>query len=89
MKIALIAFDLAEYTVQLANALASHEHVTLLIPKQEVAPHIGRLDLSVDLISFEKPRLRQAGRQVQMLSMLRRQIGQVNPQVVHLQQGHL
>lgn len=89
MKVALIAFDFAEYTVALANALVARVDLALLLPEQELAPYSQRLHPSIDLVSFDKPRFRQVGRQLGMLGAVARQIDKINPTVVHLQQGHL
>ncbi len=89
MRIALVAFDFGEYTIHLANALARQISVTLFLPEQESSPQTIQLGPAVDWRPFRKPRLRQLAPQLQVLNMLRRQIEDVDPQVVHLQQGHL
>ena len=73
----------------LADALAAHADVCLLLPAHERALFDGELDRSVELVTFTKPRLRQPLRQLQLTRMLLRAIHRFEPDVVHIQQGHL
>jgi glycosyltransferase involved in cell wall biosynthesis len=89
MKVALVSYEFGEYCVRLASALSRIADVLLLLPQQIAAPHLSSLDARVDLQPFDKPRLRHPRRQVVLgLEMVRR-IKAFNPDVVHLQQGHL
>ncbi len=89
MRVALVAFDLIEYTERLANALAPFVEVTLFLPAESESPAGRTMDPAVHLERFDKPRLRQPVRQMRANYALVRKIAQARPDVVHLQQGHL
>jgi len=91
MKVALVAFDFGEYCLRLASGIADDEHtkVALFIPDCESNPYLHLLSDSVDLRAFEKPRIRQVFKQIRMMFHLVRQIKAFNPDVIHLQLGHL
>jgi starch synthase len=91
MKVALVAFDFGEYCLRLASGIAEDEHtkVALFIPDCEANPYLHLLSDSVDLRAFEKPRIRQVFKQIGMMFHLVRQIKAFNPDVIHLQLGHL
>jgi glycosyltransferase involved in cell wall biosynthesis len=89
MRVALISFDFGEYCIRLASALTAEAEVLLLLPEERAAPHRSWLDPAVRLQTFAKPRLRQPLRQIGMISALLRRIRDFNPDVIHLQQGHL
>jgi glycosyltransferase involved in cell wall biosynthesis len=91
MKVAFVGFDLGEYCVRLASGLAQTQrtHVRLFMPKAEVEPYSHLVGKSVDLCLFDKPRMRQIFKQVRMAFDLVRQIRAFNPDVIHLQLGHL
>jgi glycosyltransferase involved in cell wall biosynthesis len=89
MKIALISFDFEEYCVHLASALTEFAEVLLLLPTRFAGPYVSALDPRVHVHTFDKPRLRQAGRQMLLVSGVLRRIKCFRPDVVHLQQGHL
>jgi glycosyltransferase involved in cell wall biosynthesis len=89
MRIALLSFDFGEYCVRLATALAQEAQVLLILPRSEAEPYISQLGKTVDLQTFVKPRYRQPLRQARMSSGIFRSIRQFDPDVLHLQQGHL
>jgi glycosyltransferase involved in cell wall biosynthesis len=89
MRIALLSFDFEEYCVQLANGLADHGDVLLLLPKSDAAEYEDQLYPAVRYHPFAKPRLRQPLRQVLSSASLVRQIRQFRPDVIHFQHGHL
>jgi glycosyltransferase involved in cell wall biosynthesis len=89
MKVALVSFDFDEYATALANGLGWDDDVCLLLP-EHYAPQVARLlDPTVTLATFAKPRLRQPLRQVGMCLELLRRVRRLDPDVVHVQQGHL
>jgi glycosyltransferase involved in cell wall biosynthesis len=88
VKIVLLATDLVEYSAALANGLARESDVWLLVPEEPAEARRG-LDDRVTLVLFRKPRLRQPLRQLGMCRALLRRIREIDPDVVHLQQGHL
>ena len=89
MKVALISFDFGEYCVRLASGIAQHADTLLILPKCEAEPYVYLLNKSVGLRVFDKPRLRQLLRQIRMAVSLVKCIMRFNPDVIHLQQGHL
>ena len=66
MKVGLVSYDFGEYCVRLASALAPMAEVALLLPQQLAGPHLSALDPQVEFEPFDKPRLRQAGRQLRV-----------------------
>lgn len=89
MKVALLSYDFGEYCMQLASALRQMADVLLLLPQQLAAPHLSVLDPGVNFQPFDKPRLRQAGRQIRVGFDLLRHLKAFDPDVIHVQQGHL
>jgi glycosyltransferase involved in cell wall biosynthesis len=89
MKVAFLSFGFGEYCIPLASALARRADVLLLLPHQEAAPHLSLLKQTVNFQPFHKPRMRQPLQQLRMLHTLARHIRRFDPDVLHLQQGHL
>lgn len=91
MKVAFVGFDFGEYCVRLAGGIAEAPatRVLLLMPKDEAKPYLHLLSNSVERSLFEKPRIRQVFQQLKMVFSLVRQIRAFNPDVIHLQLGHL
>ena len=85
----MVSFDFGEYCSPVANALASHARVTLVLAAKEAEGVKSQLQPGVRLIGFHKPRLRQPLAQMAMCWTLIREIKKSQPDVVHLQQGHL
>jgi len=89
MKVAFVSFDFGEYCIQLASALAQRVEVLLILPHQRAAPHLSNLDPAVNFQPFRHPRLRQPLRQMAMIYRIIQQIRRFDPDVIHLQKGHL
>lgn len=89
MKVALVSYNFGEYCVRLASGLTQGADVLLLLPSQLAGPHLSSLDPRLDFQPFDKPRLRQPGRQFRLGLELIRRVKAFDPDVVHLQQGHL
>lgn len=89
IKVALISYDFGEYCVRLASALRQMADVLLLLPQHEAGPHLSLLDPQVERHLFDKPRLRQAGRQLRVGLDLVSRLKAFEPDVIHVQQGHL
>jgi len=89
MKLAFLSFDFGEYCIRLASALAQQAEVLLLLPHQQAAPHLSRLDPAVNFRPFNQPRLRQPLRQICTIFWILQQIKSFDPDVIHLQKGHL
>lgn len=89
MRVSLISFISAEYCIRLASALAQDDEVQLILPDALAQPHESLVSPSVLFRPFDKPRMRQPVRQVKAIRRLLREIHDFQPDVVHLQQGHL
>jgi glycosyltransferase involved in cell wall biosynthesis len=91
LKVAFVSFDFGEYCARLASGIAldPDTSVHLFLPDYEAEPYLPILSKSVELQTFKKPRLRQPFRQFRMVTRLVRQIRKFNPDVIHLQLGHL
>jgi glycosyltransferase involved in cell wall biosynthesis len=89
VKVAFISFDFGEYCIRLAGAVGQHAKVLLLLPYQETMSDISISASNLQFSPFHKPRLRQTLSQARMLRVLIERIKSFNPDVVHLQQGHL
>jgi glycosyltransferase involved in cell wall biosynthesis len=63
--------------------------VQLLMPEELASPYLDRLPSSVQFQPFRKPRYREVPGQVRTTYSLVRQVRDFNPDVIHLQQGHL
>jgi hypothetical protein len=89
MKVAFISYDFGEYCIRLASALAQKIRVCLILPHQLAAAHLDRLNPAVSFHPFRKPRLRQPLRQIEVIYAIHKYIKNYNPDLIHLQQGHL
>jgi len=89
LKVAFISFDFGEYCIRLAGAVGQHAKLLLLLPYQETMSHISLLAANLQFYPFHKPRLRQTLSQARMVRVLIERVKSFNPDVVHLQQGHL
>lgn len=90
MKVAFVSYDFGEYSIRIAGALAEQGcDVMLLLPEALAAPHLGMLNPRVRFRPFAKPRYRQALRQIPLTLRLVSQIRRFDPDVIHLQQGHM
>lgn len=89
MRVAFLAFHFGEYSVQLTSALAQETEVLLLLSYQQAQPYLSRLDPAVNFYPFNQPRLRQPLRQIVNSAKILRRIREFNPDVIHLQNGHL
>jgi len=82
LRVTLIDFYFFEYTISLANALASQVQVSLLMP-DTFASLADRLSPAVDLVYFRKPRLRSLAN-LGMVARIRNQLDRLRPDVIHL-----
>jgi glycosyltransferase involved in cell wall biosynthesis len=89
MKVALLSFGFGEYSIRLASGLAQRAEVLLLLSYRQAEPHLAKLDPSVRFQPFHQPRLRQPLRQIVMIYRILKQIRSFDPDVIHLQNGHL
>ena len=88
LRVALISHTFGEYCVQLANGLAQHAKVLLLLPTHIAAPHVAQLNDAVRLFGFLNPRFREPILQFRMLRALFQTIRDFSPDVIHYQGGH-
>jgi glycosyltransferase involved in cell wall biosynthesis len=86
LKVALLHFGFAEYTIGLANGLADYVDLTLIHPEQ-ISPVCKQLaDPRIQIRSFVKPpRSRYPGNLWSMIEMMRI-IRQIDPDVLHVQE---
>src|SRR5436190_7235453 len=89
MKIALVAYDFEDYCIRLAGGLANLADVSLFLVSGLREERLSGLDSRVTLDRFDKPRLRQPVRQLRTGWELVRRVTACDPDVVHLQHGHL
>ncbi len=89
MKIAFVSYDWGEYCLRLTSALTPNAEVYLALAEKLARPHLHLLDPAIRFSPFHKPRLRQPARQLRTAARLVRDIRDFNPDVVHIQQGHL
>lgn len=91
MRVAFVAFDFGEYCIRLASGIAhgGETEVLLLLDKSEGNPYLHLLSNSVSVHLFEKPRIREAIRQLRMVFDLVKRIKAFDPDVIHLQLGHM
>lgn len=88
-SVAMVSFDFGEVCVSIANALSRSADVTLILPGSQLEPLAHDVDPSVCVRTFVKPRLRQPLRQLMMCRTVLRTLARCEPDVIHLQQGHL
>lgn len=88
IRVALVAFNFAEYCIRLASALAQNAEVLLMLPEEQAQPHVSLLNPAVFFHSFPVARLRHAVQQLNTLHKLHQRIRRFSPDVVHLQAGY-
>jgi glycosyltransferase involved in cell wall biosynthesis len=91
MKVAFVAFDFGEYCIRLASGIAQGggTSVECFLPRVEADPYRHLLSDSVRLRVFHRPRFREPFKQIEMVLGLVRRIRAFQPDVIHLQLGHL
>jgi glycosyltransferase involved in cell wall biosynthesis len=90
LKVAFLSFGFVEYSIRLASALAQEAEVCLLLVDRQISPYyLSGLAQTLDLRIWNKPRFREPLRQLQMIYALLQHIRDFDPDVIHLQQGHL
>lgn len=83
IKVALLHFWFADYTIALANSLIEYVDLTLIHPEHLSACQ-DLLDSRISVLTFKKPRLRDPRNLIAMGKMLRL-IQEVQPDVLHVQ----
>ncbi len=88
-KIAFVSYDFPEYSIRHVNEMVDHAEVLLLLPEQTSREYLSLLDPRVRFEPFHKPRLRQPARQIVNALKLLRTVYRFDPDVVHVQNGHM
>src|SRR5438045_2111587 len=88
LKVAFVSFDYGEYCVRLADSLAAHCRVLLVLPRQHATTFLSCSRPGLRLWTFDKPRLRQPWRQFATVRSILREIRDFEPDVIHVQSGH-
>jgi len=89
MKVAFLSFNIGEYCIRLASALAQDVELLLLLPHQMAASHLSKLNPAVNFHPFHHPRLRQPLQQIRMIYGILQRISHFDPDVIHFQHRHL
>jgi glycosyltransferase involved in cell wall biosynthesis len=89
LRVALVSFDFGNVCVPLANGLAKEADVLLLLAEDHFHARWSEIDGRVHARPIRKARLRQPVRQIRVCRDLLRTIREFDPDVVHVQQGHL
>ena len=89
LRVALVSFDFGNVCVPLANGLAKEADVLLLLADDDFHTRWSEIDDQVLARPIRKARLRQPFRQIRMCRDVMRTIREFDPDVVHVQQGHL
>ena len=89
MRVALLSYGFVEYCIQQANGLAKECEVLLMLPRAEAEEHQASIDPAVQVVLFDRPRLRQPVRQFLSTAGILRRIRRFRPDVIHFQQGHM
>jgi glycosyltransferase involved in cell wall biosynthesis len=87
-RVALLSFDFPEVCTALANALSQTSDVLLMLPRG-LAERSDDLEPAVQLEPFRKPRLRRPASHIRMSASIIGALRRFQPDVVHLQDGHL
>lgn len=89
MRVAFLSFDFGEYTVRLANAIAEHSPVLLLLPEGLGDSFVADLNERVTYRTFPRVRLRHPWSQLRRNRWLIQQLCEYGADVLHLQQGSM
>jgi glycosyltransferase involved in cell wall biosynthesis len=89
MKIAFVAYAFGEYAILLASAIAEFADVMLIIWDEDVETFQSAVSPKLKLAVHTRPRLRQIPGQIKLARDVVREINDFDPDVIHLQQGHL
>lgn len=89
LRVAMVSYDFGEYCVPIANALSRSVEVVLILAEGQLDLASDGLDPAVSLVPFVNPRLRQPLRQAATTKTILRTLRWLQPDIVHLQQGHL
>lgn len=85
MKVALLHFCFEDYSIELANGLAQYIDLTLIHQQKCTEACRGVLDPRIQLLSFDKPKMRDP-RNISSMQELMRLIRGVQPDVLHVQE---
>jgi glycosyltransferase involved in cell wall biosynthesis len=85
LKVALMHFCFEDYTIELANSLANLVDLTLIQPKKVALFCQDSLKNNIQVIVFDKPRVRNPLNVYSMLAM-KQIIKEIQPDVLHVQE---
>ncbi|HEY6565162.1 MAG TPA: glycosyltransferase family 4 protein, partial [Pirellulaceae bacterium] len=89
MRIAWITYDFGEYSLQHVTAMAAEHQVLLVIPRHVLEALTLEVPDGVQTFAFDGPRLRQPLRQFLSIRKIHARVREFQPDVIHLQHGHL
>ena len=89
MKVAFVSYAFGEYAILLASALVEFAEVLLIVGEDDVESYGYAVSPKLDVVTFKRPRFRQALPQIKLANHLINTIKAFDPDVIHLQQGHL
>lgn len=89
MKVAQLTFNNGQVASRLASSVAMEADVTLLIGEDVLEDGVTTIDPAITVLPHEKPRLREPLKQIKYVYSLVKQIREIDPDVLHIQIGHL
>jgi glycosyltransferase involved in cell wall biosynthesis len=87
MRVTLISFAFYEYNVHLANGLADHTDIQLILPA-EAETYCAGLDPRIQVHILRHARIRQPAAQTRNMMELYQVVRAFKPDLVHVQQGY-
>jgi alpha-maltose-1-phosphate synthase len=87
VKIVMIAFSNLEYTIELTEALAELENVTLMLSERDVKRFGNIISPKVKVYPFYFTRMRYPTNLVMVFDIIRK-INEIKPDIIHIQKGH-
>ena len=89
MRIAWVSYGFEEYSVLHINELCKEHDVLMVMPSVSKDEADHEIDPRVEQFRFNKPRLRQPLKQIASVREMVAAIDRFQPDVIHLQQGHM
>ncbi|MDX2139073.1 MAG: glycosyltransferase family 4 protein [Chloroflexota bacterium] len=87
MRVTLISFTFFEYNIHLANGLAEHAEIQLILPAEGEA-YCTALDSRVQVHILRHARIRQPAAQTRNMMQVYQVVRAFKPDLVHVQQGY-
>lgn len=89
MKVAQLTFNNGQVASRLASSVAMEADVMLLIGEDVLEDGVATIDPAITVLPHHKPRLREPIKQIKYALSLVKQIRKIDPDVLHIQIGHL